>query len=430
MDIISYLDLLYGAIINVIFYCIIINKIFKIRKIKDKKIMYFTILLTSIAISIINIYNQNMFKALITIPLVAIAMYKIFDIKISKALYCTLIASFYLLIGDMIVGIIFPILNLKFNFLETNILGKTIGNILVTIATIPLLYLTFLSKIFRKLYNLKINFKVIMIIFFIFLIIGSAFVFKSSDDINNIISIIMNFIIFSVFILLLCFSYNKTEKVNKISNEYNTLLDYLDKYEMEIIEKRKLVHDFKNKLIIINGYVENNSNLKEYLNAIIDEQKNIKETKVVKNIDKLPKGLKGLIYYKLSQIDGKTNIVLNVKSNSDVFEHISSKDNSNLLKIVGILIDNAIESVMETKEKYLFIDIKINKENFEMNIINSCENTLEKNKLMDLGFSTKGKNRGYGLSLVKDIIRNDDRYKLEFDSKNNNVETKFSMKIK
>jgi len=330
----------------------------------------------------------------------------------------------------MIVGIIFAILNLKFNFLETNILGKTIGNILVTIATIPLLYLTFLSKIFRKFYNLKINFKVIMIIFFIFLIIGSAFVFKSSDDINNIISIIMNFIIFSVFILLLCFSYNKTEKVNKISNEYNTLLDYLDKYEMEIIEKRKLVHDFKNKLIIINGYVENNSNLKEYLNAIIDEQKNIKETKVVKNIDKLPKGLKGLIYYKLSQIDGKTNIVLNVKSNSDVFEHISSKDNSNLLKIVGILIDNAIESVMETKEKYLFIDIKINKENFEMNIINSCENTLEKNKLMDLGFSTKGKNRGYGLSLVKDIIRNDDRYKLEFDSKNNNVETKFSMKIK
>ena len=31
---------------------------------------------------------------------------------------------------------------------------------------------------------------------------------------------------------------------------------------------------------------------------------------------------------------------------------------------------------------------------------------------MDAGFSTKGKNRGYGLSLVKDIIKKNDKYNL------------------
>ena len=67
---------------------------------------------------------------------------------------------------------------------------------------------------------------------------------------------------------------------------------------------------------------------------------------------------------------------------------------------------------------------------FKMEIINSTLNKLEKVKIMENGFTTKGKNRGYGLSLVKDIIRIDDRYKLEFDAFDNEVKTYFEMQIK
>ena len=64
----------------------------------------------------------------------------------------------------------------------------------------------------------------------------------------------------------------------------------------------------------------------------------------------------------------------------------------------------------------MFIDISMNKETFNIIILNSFKNNIEKVKIMELGHSTKGKNRGYGLSLVKDIIKTDsEKYELEFD---------------
>ena len=65
-----------------------------------------------------------------------------------------------------------------------------------------------------------------------------------------------------------------------------------------------------------------------------------------------------------------------------------------------------------------------------MIILNPCDQNIEKSKIMELGFSTKGKDRGYGLSLVKDIIRNDDRYKLDLIIENNEFKTSFLMNTK
>lgn len=430
MEIMNYVDLFLGALLNVIFNIIIVKKVFNIKTIDNKYKKWAYIILNSIVLTIINIFNKNIFKGVLTFPITAICLYKIFDIKITKSIYCSLVLSFYLLIGEVFATFILSILNIKYDFLATNFLGKTIGNILVILATTPLLYIKFISKIFIKLQTKKLNTKTLTIVFIIFLAIGSAFVFNGLTNIENIIPITMNLIIFSVFIVLLYFSYLESRKVNKISEEYNSLLDYLDKYEKEIVEKRKLVHDFKNQLIIINGYAEDSIKLKEYLNGIIEEHKNIKETKIVKNVDKLPKGLKGLMYYKLSQVDNKINIELNVKSKFRGFEALPSKDNRNILKIIGILIDNAIESCIKTEDKYILIEVSMNKGIFKMNILNSCSNKIEKSKIMESGFSTKGDKRGYGLSLARDIIKNDDRYSLSFDITDGEFKTNFHVNTK
>ena len=52
-------------------------------------------------------------------------------------------------------------------------------------------------------------------------------------------------------------------RTNNITYEYNSLLNYLDGYEKQIDEKRKLIHDFQNQLIVISAYTENNPKLKE-----------------------------------------------------------------------------------------------------------------------------------------------------------------------
>lgn len=430
MEILSYFDLFLGALLNAIFNVIIVKKVFNIKMINNKYKRVIIIVITALSLSIINVFNKSTFKGLLTFPIAAICISNIFEIKYTKSIYYTLVLSFYLLIGEVFSIFGLSILNIKYELLLSNFLGRTIGNIIVITFTFPLIYIKFISNIFKKIECKKINKKFLIFIFITFLIMGSAFAFKSTINVENIISSIMNIIIFLVFILLIYFSYLENMKLNKISDEYNSLFNYLDKYEKELNEKRKLIHDFKNQLIIINSYSENSNKLKDYLKDIIEEHKNIKETKIIKNIDKLPSGLKGLLYYKLSQIEDEIKINLNVNSKFKGFEKLNSKDNKNILKIIGILIDNAIESSINTELKYILIDISMNKGIFEMHMINSCEKNLEKSKIMELGFSTKGRNRGYGLSLVKDIIRNDDRYKLDLYTENNEFKTTFKMIIK
>lgn len=70
-------------------------------------------------------------------------------------------------------------------------------------------------------------------------------------------------------------------------------------------------------------------------------------------------------------------------------------------------LDNAIQAAKESKEKE--INIEIYKEKTEMVIIiaNTYNGKIEINKLDNYGYTTKGKNHGIGLHIVKNIINNE-----------------------
>ena len=429
MHAIEHLDLFIGALLNIIFYVIVIKKVFKLKWIDKPFRNISIIILTSITIAMINMFNTDIFKILITIPFVTLAIKVIFELKLEKSLLLVLISTGYMFIGEIVAFTLISIFKIDYTKLSDYVFGGSIGAVLTIASTIPVLLFKPLNEFIRK--NLKVlerNQIYIMWLFLATIIITLSY--RNMISIGNMGAVVINLVLVLVFVIIVYLLYKESIKSNKLSENYNILLNYLEQYEKEIEEKRKIVHDFKNQLIVINGYADpSNTKLKEYISEIIKENRVIRDNYLVKNIDKIPSGLKGLIYYKFSQLDKSMNIDLLIKKKVKEFDDLNPKVNKDVIKIVGILLDNAIESARASNDKYISLEMKKEDNKILIIIENSTDKKVDTSKIMGTGFSTKGKNRGYGLSIVNDIIKSNDKIEFTINSYGSMFETILKIKL-
>ena len=84
------------------------------------------------------------------------------------------------------------------------------------------------------------------------------------------------------------------------------------------------------------------------------------------------------------------------------------------MRILGVILDNAIDASLESKEKKLGIEAYVTEEKgFKFIISNTYNNIIDKNKIGKEKFSTKGNNRGHGLLLVNKIIKKNNMFQIE-----------------
>lgn len=353
MELSNILDLFISAILTLVLNDFIVKKVFDETIIKNKWKVLGIMMISSFAITLTNYYDKDMYKTILTLPFLILNIKVSFNIKYDKALIYSVVSLVYLFLGEILTGILFSILSYNYDYIFNNVLGKLIGTIAVFIFAIPFIYIKVLSSFF---YKISIKYSKVSIFIFIVIAIGS-FGYINAKAITNIVQFIVNLVILFLFFLMLLFYFQENIKSKEISNKYNELLSTLEKFEKELIEKRKLIHDFKNQLIVINGYVDNPEKLKAYLSEIIKDQRNIPNSKLLLNVEKLPSGLKGLIYYKFSNLDSNINVSIDVKNSLKKYESISPKLNKDCLKILGVFIDNAIEAEKNEKEKYINLEL-------------------------------------------------------------------------
>ena len=405
------LDLFISALLSLIFSIFIVAKVFDKEIIKNKFKALGIIIGFAICVALINYYDRDKFKIVLTLPFLITSVKYIFDIKFDKALIYSVVSLAYLFIGELLTGILFSILPVDYNYVFYNIIGKTIGSIIVFLFTIPVMHIrpikTFVNNLSVKYENLSV---------LIFLVIGiGSFWYMNSHAINDSFEFLINLFVLFLFFLMAILYFKENMKSKEMSDKYNELLSTVDTFEKELITKRKIIHDFKNQLIVLNGYADNPEKLKAYLSEIIKDQRNIPNSKLLLNVEKLPSGLKGLIYYKFSNLDSNINVSIDIKNSLKKYESISPKLNKDCLKILGVFIDNAIEAVKNEKEKYINLEFIKQKEQIIITVRNTCTSRVNIKNLTKNGFTTKGKNHGYGLSLVSDIVRKDDSLDIKFE---------------
>lgn len=188
--------------------------------------------------------------------------------------------------------------------------------------------------------------------------------------------------------------------------EFEQLKEYTYTIENIIDESKKFRHDYINILSTINGYIQDKDldGLEKYFgDEILQQGLKIRNSKYI-NLQNLKiSGLKGLLSSKITKASA-----LNIEINIEIIEVIEdiSVNNLDMARILGILLDNAIESAVLTKDKKVNIAIMKNENCIVFIISNSFSGYISSiNKLYKKGFSTKGENRGLGLCIVKDIIK-------------------------
>ncbi|MFR3684827.1 MAG: sensor histidine kinase, partial [Enterococcus sp.] len=113
--------------------------------------------------------------------------------------------------------------------------------------------------------------------------------------------------------------------------------------------------------------------------------------------------IKGLLISKLAEAESK-GILIQLEI-SDIFKDLPMEA-SDLLRVMGIFLDNAIEAVAGLSQPMQKISIVIMQDDttFVIRIKNPNGHKVLLHELLKPNFSTKGKNHGLGLANVRNIL--------------------------
>lgn len=374
---------------------------------KDRKTLISLIILI-ILVPIAYYIFDNFIRVFINCIILSLTYKFIFKEKILKSLFVSFLTMTYFFIAEIIFSIILVIfLSINAIELEQNWTGTIFANIYISLLAFLIVNITpltnFLIKIVKKYERTKYSEAIIIMIFAIGILSNKNVLFLGIN-----LEYIMNLFLVIIFGVIVFYFIKEKEYSFQLSLKYDQLFKYVCKYEKELTNKNMTIHEFKNQLIAIKGFIdEKDKNIDKYLDSLINDFKKI-ESKVLKNMEHIPSGgLKGLIYFKLGDLEEEkikvcTNISPTIKKN--IFDNMDPELYKDIIKIIGVYLDNAIEAARISEKKKIILEMFLHDKEFNFIFSNTYDGKIDINRLSEIGYSTKGKGKGYGLALADKII--------------------------
>lgn len=406
------------AIVSMLLFTTVLN----MEATKKQKLTY---ILSMSVISILSntpmLYNVSKFINAIMWPILVLVIFKT---SILKAILSEVIP---LIIIAVFEPIYVKVLTLVFNIQYVDISYIPIFRVLVVIAiylTIYVLYIVFKHTNFsiKLLDNMDKKSKIILIInslFGVVSICAQLYLFKFySENMSYIITIISLLSLIAYFFISM---YNLTKTTELQITEQNLEEAQLYNKSLKILHDnvRAFKHDFSNIVQAIGGYIGTNDmdGLKTYYSQLLDDCQKVNNLYTLS-----PEVINNPAIYSLLTSKYHKADELGIKINLEVFLNLNELNMKiyEFTRVLGILMDNAIEAASECEEKIINVEIRKDfKVNRQLLIIENTykEKDINLDKIFEKGFSSKQNNTGLGLWEVRQIMKKNNNLNL-FTTKN------------
>lgn len=370
-------------------------------------------------------YTSGTIKTILTCILYSALLVSLFDIKLSKSIFTSILYIIILVIPALLMLIILIyILGVSKEYYYSVIASNLIGNALV----IPMMIVItlILRKPLRRLINYKLSEnKKIVVISILAVIFTAVFFYKFAAGYKMNQDVLIYLIAMFAFIIILFTLFRQRMDNENVSKKYDELLEVMKSYESDIEDQRTLRHETKNEFATIKCKLqdkEDNKTIIEYIDSVIGDKGKANGTNYSKFKYLPSNGLKGFFYYKCTEAEKKgisVSVNISKQIENSFLKDIETKDFKDLARIIGVYLDNAIEASSTSEDKKLGIEMYLIKEKIEIIITNTFNNEINLDKIGKESFSTKGKHRGHGLLLVKKILSENNRFEAKKEIRGN-----------
>ncbi|CEQ29692.1 two-component sensor histidine kinase [[Clostridium] sordellii] len=403
------------------------------KNIRKRDIFYMGVIYAIICFFIRNITPIGL-NSIISNIVVAAMIYIYSKSSILRCCIATIITMTMLLFLEMTSILFINLMGVNLDFILKNQVLK------ILVYYIPICVMFIIIRLFRykkflkeidnnsKLYRSKqVERLVFYISSFIIIIIGIVvlLIYKNRNlkfDAEQFLILFLtcSFILILIALMLILINYNKKRILNDM--EINLIQNNLKQMEDTVDVLRLQRHDYMNHLQVILMQVTSgkNEDAKNYILGLSTDDTS------------------GFNYF--STGNSCIDAVLNTKNRralkydiqltsciDSLLEEVELSD-SELSAILLNIIDNAIDELKKSKDDYKYIHVDVYKEEdyHNISIKNNGRKIEDLNKIFELGYSSKGKNRGYGLYSIKRILES---YNCTIEVYSDDIETEFNIKV-
>lgn len=378
----------------------------------------------------LNYHFISGYVKVLTITIFVIVLYYCFFKKDKKeAIVIAIFIEAIIILAEFIFSILIMLIyTFNFSDLVANYFGSGIFVINLIIAFFS--YILVQIKSTCNLYNIimkwctKANEKFIIILIMIIMvtinIVYSSLYYKL--DIKYLL--IINITLLTIYVYIILKILNEKDKYIRINSKYNMTISSLHELGDVVSILKIKSHENRNQLKTIRDMIKKkDKKVIEYINALLgdklkEDEKLRVETSLITNSE-----ISSLIYSKMITMKDKginTNLHVDKAIQKSNLYDLDEIMTLYICKIIGVWIDNAIEAVsnLETKniEMQMYVDLD---NNLNIIISNNYDGYIDLKSINQEGYTTKGGNHGYGLSLVKDIIGKNNKIIVDTKLKNN-----------